>query len=68
MKFRTYISHSFQKNAELDRQAIAWEAPQRITQDDVDKAALNYWLVSGQIFPETEGFFQDQVIPTRNLK
>ncbi len=40
-----------------------------ITQDYVDTSASNYWLVSGQMFPETEGFLlaiQDQVVPTRN--
>ncbi|CAH2017007.1 unnamed protein product [Acanthoscelides obtectus] len=35
------------------------------------KKASNYWLTSGQMFPETEGFLvaiQDQVIPTNNYK
>lgn len=38
-------------------------------QDTVDTLASNYWLVSGQLFPETEGFvmaIQDQVIASRN--
>ena len=40
-----------------------------VQQEYVDIAASNYWLTSGQLFPETEGFLvaiQDQVIPTRN--
>ena len=40
-----------------------------INQDYVDREASNYWLTSGQLFPETEGFMlaiQDQVIATRN--
>lgn len=43
--------------------------PNEVTQDYVDNAASNYWLTSGRMFPETEGFLlaiQDQVIPTRN--
>ncbi|CAH2019465.1 unnamed protein product, partial [Acanthoscelides obtectus] len=42
-----------------------------ISQENVDKKASNYWLTSGQMFPETEGFLvaiQDQVIPTNNYK
>uniref|UniRef100_A0A6P7FWF2 Uncharacterized protein LOC114334905 n=1 Tax=Diabrotica virgifera virgifera TaxID=50390 RepID=A0A6P7FWF2_DIAVI len=40
-----------------------------VNQEYVDSRASNYWLVSGKMFPETEGFLlaiQDQVIPTRN--
>ncbi|GBP03614.1 hypothetical protein EVAR_73639_1 [Eumeta japonica] len=43
--------------------------PCEISQAHVDTRASNYWLVAGQLFPETEGFMmaiQDQVIPTRN--
>ncbi|XP_050302196.1 uncharacterized protein LOC126740283 [Anthonomus grandis grandis] len=43
--------------------------PNEISQNHVDTASSNYWLVSGKMFPETEGFLlaiQDQVIPTRN--
>lgn len=40
-----------------------------ISQDHVDMKASNYWLIAGQMFPETEGTMlaiQDQVIPTRS--
>ena len=40
-----------------------------VNHDYVDISASNYWLTSGRLFPETEGFMlaiQDQVIPTRN--
>lgn len=43
--------------------------PNEIGQDYVDSISSNYWLVSGKMFPETEGFLlaiQDQTIPTRN--
>ena len=45
--------------------------PNEIGQAHVDTLSSNYWLISGQIFPETEGFMvaiQDQVIPTRNYR
>jgi len=36
---------------------------------EVDKVALNAWLNSGELFPETEGYMiaiQDKVVNTRN--
>jgi hypothetical protein len=45
--------------------------PHEVSQEHVDNRASNYWLTSGQMFPETEGFLlaiQDQVIPTRNYQ
>lgn len=51
--------------------ALHGRHPNEVNQDYVDKQASNYWLTSGQMFPETEGFLmaiQDQVIPTRNYQ
>lgn len=49
--------------------ALHGRHPNEMSQDHVDMEASNYWLISGVLFPETEGFMmaiQDQVIPTRN--
>ncbi|XP_050501405.1 uncharacterized protein LOC126881267 [Diabrotica virgifera virgifera] len=43
--------------------------PNEVSQDYVDNTASNYWLTSGNMFPEMEGSLlaiQDQVIPKRN--
>lgn len=49
--------------------ALHGRHPYDLSQDHVDKAASNYWLTHGDLFPETEGFvmaIQDQVIATKN--
>ena len=43
--------------------------PNEMSQDHVDMEASNYWLISGVLFAETEGFMmaiQDQVIGTND--
>ncbi|CAH2017262.1 unnamed protein product [Acanthoscelides obtectus] len=47
------------------------DMPTRLAKKTLTRKRQTYWLTSGQMFPETEGFLvaiQDRVIPTNNNK
>uniref|UniRef100_A0A8D8RDC3 Reverse transcriptase domain-containing protein n=1 Tax=Cacopsylla melanoneura TaxID=428564 RepID=A0A8D8RDC3_9HEMI len=58
-----------QKHDEWMRRSLHGRYPHEVNQPHVDKLASYAWLTSGELMPETEGFFvaiQDQVINTKN--